>query len=86
MGGQVTLQLDRNNLKQVVKSVEIADIARVEPRRVGVSSRGDQQIHRSRARLTPSIDNRCSDVAVTRGHILVEWQRVEFALNQEKSS
>lgn len=32
MGGQVTLQLDRNNLKQVVKSVEIADIARVEPR------------------------------------------------------
>ena len=74
------------DVNQVMKSVEVALIARVQPRRVRVSRRSDEQIHRSCSWLTASIDDCGSHQAVTRGHRLIEWQRVEFALEHKKSS
>jgi len=77
---------DGDNLKQVVEAVEVVGVASVKAGRMRVGGGRDQEVHRSRSRLTSRVDDGCRHLTVARCHGFIQGQRVEGALKHQEAS
>ena len=76
---------DRHDVHQVAEAIKVVGVAGVKPGRMSVGGRRYQQVHRSRSRLTSSVNNGRCHLAVARRHGIIYRQRVELTLNDQQA-